>query len=302
MVVGHRLNPYNIVTFYFVAREGSYSLAAEKLCVTQPAVTLQIKSLENSYGTKLIEVRKKRVYLTQAGKVFFHYAEQVYRDLSEAERFLQDKEQRTFYVGMTHNLSSISASIVTRFNELFPDVKLTIKSGISYEIVDELINLEHDLAIVASADYNHPELAVVKVGQVTLELVAARSHPLCSVGKMSLADLGEKNIPLLLCWPGSITRNAILKKLEPFKIPSIIPLETNDFNCMIRLLEMEKGVSFLQRSYVKGDIARERLSILPCEDMIALEVVALTRHTFLSFIESSFVSIVSEQLKESEAL
>lgn len=67
MVKPLKLNLYHLITFYFVASEKSFSVAAEKLFLSEPAVSLHIKSLERCTGVKLLDVRRKRVYLTKAG-------------------------------------------------------------------------------------------------------------------------------------------------------------------------------------------------------------------------------------------
>ncbi|BBO84346.1 LysR family transcriptional regulator [Desulfosarcina ovata] len=56
-----QINLYQLISFYTVAKEGSFSAASKKLCVTQPAVTMQIKSLEKFYDLKLVNVKKKKL-------------------------------------------------------------------------------------------------------------------------------------------------------------------------------------------------------------------------------------------------
>ena len=71
-----QLNPQQIITFYFVAKEGSFSTASEKLFITQSAVTQQIKSLETRFGVKLFRMRKQKAYLTDGGERLFVYADE----------------------------------------------------------------------------------------------------------------------------------------------------------------------------------------------------------------------------------
>ncbi|MCX5813766.1 MAG: LysR family transcriptional regulator, partial [Proteobacteria bacterium] len=72
-----QINLQHIISFYYVAKEKSFSEAAEKLFVTQPAVTQQIRALEVQYGVKLVNIKKKRVFLTKAGERLFVYAEEL---------------------------------------------------------------------------------------------------------------------------------------------------------------------------------------------------------------------------------
>ena len=73
------LNADDLVVFYFVAREKSLSAAAEKLFLTQPAVTYRIKSLEEHIRVKLLDLKKRQVTLTPHGQELFKYAEEIYR-------------------------------------------------------------------------------------------------------------------------------------------------------------------------------------------------------------------------------
>jgi DNA-binding transcriptional LysR family regulator len=82
------INPYRLITFYFVAREKSFTAAASNLCITQPAVSMQIKALEQQFGVKLIHVKKKRVHLTEEGELLLEQAAGVYHSSIAAERLL----------------------------------------------------------------------------------------------------------------------------------------------------------------------------------------------------------------------
>ena len=84
-----QINLQQIISFYFVGKEESFSVASEKLFVTQPAVTQQIKALETQFGVKLINVKRKRVHLTKAGERFLDYAEEIINHVTMAENFLK---------------------------------------------------------------------------------------------------------------------------------------------------------------------------------------------------------------------
>jgi hypothetical protein len=84
------LNPNNLVVFYLVAEEKSMSAAAEKLCLTQPAVTYRLKSLEESVGVKLLKFKKPGRLSTAR---IYHYAEAIYQSLN-AESLIQSIKER----------------------------------------------------------------------------------------------------------------------------------------------------------------------------------------------------------------
>ena len=124
-----KYNPYHLVVFYFVGSEKSITSAAEKLCLTQPAVTHHIKCLEKAASIRLLEVKRKRVYLTHAGEGLFQYAAEVYQQLISAEKFVEDMKEASLHVGIAMSFSSTIASAASSFEELYPHVKLIVKNA-----------------------------------------------------------------------------------------------------------------------------------------------------------------------------
>ena len=130
------LNPNDLLVFYTVAKEKSLSSAAEKLFLTQPAITYHIQSLEGYTHVKLIEFKKRQATLTAHGKELFKYAEAIYQQLIEADKYIQFVRQANFRVG----IASVFVSLVEPLlNSMFKGqkstVKLVVKSGNSFEIL-----------------------------------------------------------------------------------------------------------------------------------------------------------------------
>jgi len=85
-----QLNLHHVISFYFLAKEQSFSRAAERLAITQPAVTQHVRGLETQFGTKLIILKKQRVHLTKAGEELFAYAEELFNQAVLTENFLKN--------------------------------------------------------------------------------------------------------------------------------------------------------------------------------------------------------------------
>lgn len=296
MSVLPKLNINQLITFYFIAREKSFSAAADVLCLSQPAVTLQIKSLESSAGVKLVHVSKKRVNLTHAGETVFRYAEEIYRYSKTVDRFLETYRTGSLHVGTTMNCSRIVASVAAQLEEFFPNLELTIKSGHSREIVSELVDLEHDLAIVPLTEYSYARLKVIKLGKITLQPVMSKSHTICNRSERRLADLA-KELKLFLPSSGTVTRDIITKKLSQLNVKFLIAGETNDLNCVMKWLEGERSMAFSYSFNLRGLMREKKLKIVKCSDTIEIELVALATHDKLSGLERKFISLLSNQLK-----
>lgn len=85
------LNYHHLYYFYTIVQEGSIARAAEKLKLGQPTLSIQLKQLEDALGKGLFERRKQRLHLTEAGKVAFQYADQLFQLGSEMMEVLQDR-------------------------------------------------------------------------------------------------------------------------------------------------------------------------------------------------------------------
>lgn len=291
-----KLNLYHLVTFYFVASEKSFSAASEKLFLTQPAVTLHIKSLERCTGVKLLDVRRKKVYLTKAGETLFQYAEEIYERAKNAERFLENQKESSLRIGAAITFSSVVASAASGFEQLFPHVKLRIRNGPSYQIVDELVDLQHDIAVVVSLNYRTRKLRAVRVSDgERLVLVTLPSSDIFLKEALTLAEVCDS--PLLLPPEKSATREVLLKRFEAERAklrPSIL-VETDYLECAKRLAEEGRGIALMHVTNVEREIAEGKLKILPLADDIKIGVdVLVHRDVPLPPIGRKFISLVKE--------
>jgi len=273
-----KLNLYHLITFYFVASEKSFSAASEKLFLSEPAVSLHIKSLERCTGVKLLDVRRKNVFLTKAGETLFQYAEEIYERAKNAERFLENQKESSLRIGAAITFSSVIASAASGFEQLCPNVKLRIRNGPSYQIVEELADLQHDIALVVSLNYHSRKLRVVRVSdEERLVLVTLPSSDLFSRRPLTLAEI--YNSPLLLPPEKSGTREVLLKRFEAdgSKVRPSILVETDYLECSKRLAEEGRGIALMHITNVEREIAEGRLKILPLANEIKIGVVKIAQ-------------------------
>lgn len=124
-----KVNVDQLITFYFIAKEGGITDASELLCLSQPAVTMQVSTLQKYFGVKLINVKKKRVHLTKAGKELFPYAEEIYRSALKGESLLVSYRNNNLRIGISGALTLFIIPVVDRFKALCPTVRMTIRDG-----------------------------------------------------------------------------------------------------------------------------------------------------------------------------
>ena len=277
-MIPSKVDLHSLIVFNYVASEGSITSAADKLCLTQPTVTYHIRSLEKSVGLKLLEVRRQKVFLTHAGVGLFKYAKEICEQMAGAEKFLEDLREATLRVGIAATFSPIVASAAAAFEELYPRVKLIVRSASSFEVAEDVSSSQVDLGVVVSMDYNNPRLKAISISpRERLVLVASPSSPISRKKQVGLADLCYH--PLVAGPETSATRQLILKrfKAEGFKMPPPVIVEVNSLEWGMSLVESGKGMGLYHTKVVEREIAEGRLQVLPLADDIWVGVDALLR-------------------------
>jgi DNA-binding transcriptional LysR family regulator len=259
-----KLDIQNLIVFYYVATEESITSAADKLCLSQPTVTYHIKTLETNIGVKLLDVKRQKISLTRAGIGLLKYAEEVYRQMVGAEKFLENLKENNLRVGICSTFSSTVAAAASIFEDLYPYVKLIVKNATSFEIAEDVSNLRVDLGIVVSMDYQNPRLKSITVSKrEKLVLVASPSSPIFQKEHLDMIDIC--GYPLISGPETSATRRIILNKLKlrGCNLPVPIVVEANSLEWGRILVENGKGMGIYHKKSVENEIFSGKLKVLP---------------------------------------
>jgi LysR family transcriptional regulator, low CO2-responsive transcriptional regulator len=259
------INVSQLITFYFVGKEENLTSAAEKLYITQPAVTKQIRALENRFGVKLIHVKKRKVHLTEVGHRLFRYAEEIYFAAVKAESVLQTNRNTTFRVGISSSLTAHLTPLLDAFKESSPSTVLNVKEGASVQIVEELLDFQHDLVLVPSVYQISDELRVVRIEQAEkMVLVTSPAGPLAMKESIAWNDL--QGCPFILHREGSILRQLILDHFREKSIDVRIAANIDSMPFMKSLIEKGEGLALMLPASVREEIEGKRLKVLPVLD------------------------------------
>lgn len=297
-----RVSPEHLITFYFVAEGKSFKLASDLLYLSQPTVLLHIKSLESGFSVKLVQVKKKRVHLTEAGEALLPCARELYLQTKRAEICLQNFREEMLRIGVAYTLSASVTTVAGIFKELFPNVKVKIREGPTHQIVEEISNLQHDLAVVASLDYGVPELETIEVSRGHKMLfVASLADPLSLEAELELTALNGH--PLILPAEKSISRDILLRLLEERKIEPTIIAEVDNVESAKSLVKMGQGVALLLEDNVIDELRDGRLKALPFKEEIKIGVdVLVHKDNPLRSIGTKFVSLLRQAYKNRTVL
>src|SRR3989441_3987382 len=190
--LGGQMDLAQLQVFLTVARERSFSRAAEKLYRTQPAVSITIRKLEESVGQPLFQRGARNAQLTDAGTLLCDYAERMLSLRDEIQKGMEDlkgvgRGQLSFGV----NESSIHALLPTlaRFRQLYPGVHIAVHRTFSRDIPREVLNYRLDLGAVSFVPQEE-KLAAAEIFRDELAFVVYPEHPLARRRSVDITEVG----------------------------------------------------------------------------------------------------------------
>jgi DNA-binding transcriptional LysR family regulator len=291
------LNLNQLRAFYLAAKEKNITKAAETLFVTQPAVTMQIKSLEASLSLKLLRRRGKNIELTDAGKVLFGYAQRIFEIAEEMEHVMKgysDVGQGSLTIGTTRSFARhLMPGLLSRFQERFPGVRVYLRVGSSQEITEGVLEYKYDLGIIGRIPFPS-KLRIIPYSKEEFCLVTHPKHRFAGRKKVSVKEL--KNEPIIIRESGSGSRHAILSFLDAYDVTPSVLVEASSVEFIKEYIMKSRGVSLLYRPEVQLEtnlgllvsVDLEEGPILINTDIVFPDEVELSPSTraFLSMIES----------------
>ncbi len=146
------INLNQFSAFYLAAREKSITKTAEALHVTQPAVAMQIKSLQKNLGIPFFKKNGNEYPLTEAGKNLFSYADRICLIFGKSEYTLKSREdfkREALTIGTTKDFARhIIPELLLRFQQRFPSMGVSLKVGCSPDIAEGLMAFKYDRGII----------------------------------------------------------------------------------------------------------------------------------------------------------
>ncbi|MEW6267243.1 MAG: LysR family transcriptional regulator [Thermodesulfobacteriota bacterium] len=255
------MNLSRLLIFYQAAETSSFSQAAVRLNVTQPAVSAQIRTLESNIGVKLFARLGKKIVLTEAGQVLHGYARKIFHLRDEAEAMMQELRlvrRGTLKVGTTHTYAvHIMPPLLARFQAAFPQVNVVLNEGSSLEVARSLASLAVEVAVVA---YPGPvkRIAFRFLKSEDLALVVHSGHPLAKAGEVPVKRLSQE--PFIMREKGSGTRRAVFEIFKRYRVNPRVVFETSNAEVIKEQVARGLGVSFLTWPAVRQEVAAGRLA------------------------------------------
>lgn len=251
------------------AASGSYAKAAQDMGLSPPAVTAQMKALEEDIGVPVFERVDGRLRPTAAGQELLSAQERIARALSEAEQAiaaLKSPERGSVVVGVVSTAKYFAPMALAAFRRRRPEIELKLIIGNREDIIRGMVSLDFDVAIMGRPP-TALEAETRLIGDHPHIVVAPVDHPLFKRRKrITPADLARES--LLVREPGSGTRMLMERVFEEAGAPNPpIAMEIGSNETIKQSVMAGLGLAFISAHTVAAEVADGRLRVLEVEGL-----------------------------------
>ena len=287
-------------TFLEIVRLKSFSKAAQTCYRTQPAISAQIRQLEQELKTELFERFGSRISLTTAGRLFASYAEQILElrrraqdDINELERFpkgelvIAANEATCIYV---------LPLVFSEYKKQFPGVQLQVDRSYGARVLEAVTENIADFGLT-QLPIQEKRVQVVDIYRDEIRVMAPARHAIAEMSSVTCHDLVP--FPLLLPTSGT-TRTRLNTWLEPVEDRIQVSMELDSTEMMKRFTMAGLGLTFLAASNCREEVASGKLRAVPLapEPMVRRLGLIYRKDKALSKAALGFIQVVLEQFGE----
>ena len=285
-------------TFLEIVRLKSFSKAAQTCYRTQPAISAQVRQLEQELNTALFERFGSRISLTTAGKIFAEYAAQMLDQRRQAQDAINELERnpRGELVIAANEATCIYVlpQVFSEYKNLFPAVQLQVNRSFGGRVVDAVMENIADFGLT-QLPVAEKRVQVVDIYKDEIRLIAPVRHPLAERKAVYAPDL----LPFQLLLPKSGTTRARLNAwFELIEDDLLISMELDSTEMMKRFVMAGLGVSFVAASNCREEIAAGKLRAIPLapEPMVRRLGLVYRKDKALSKAALGFIQVVLDNL------
>ncbi|WP_334071474.1 MULTISPECIES: LysR family transcriptional regulator [Paenibacillus] len=280
----HRLLDY----FLAVAEELHFTKAADRLGITQPTLSHQIRLLEQEVGTPLFHRSGKKIHLTQPGTILLEHARRILHELEQAKLEigqLAGLQRGRLRIGCSGN--HLLSDALVSFHRQYPGIELNVIELATEETRDGLLGNRLDLGVVF-LPLEDEQLINLPLYDEELVLVVYHSHPFGAFTAVKLEQLAE--IPLVLFQPKFFVRQMIDSACHMAGLTLKPVMELSTMESQIRMVRQHVGGTILPASYA-GTLDSSGISVIPLAEPAPRKKVGLVyrKHTFMDPSLQAFI-------------
>ena len=279
---------HQLKVFETVARQGSFTRAAEELYITQPTVSSQIKQLSKAIGLPLFEQIGKRLYLTDAGKELLYTCQEIFTQLDNFEMKvadLQGAKQGQLRLAVITTAKYFVPRLLGSFCHKYPGIDISLQVTNHQEITRRMLENQDDLYIMSEPP-QELDLNSEAFLSNPLVVVANKNHPLVGKENISLKKLDGESF--IMREQGSGTRAAVQKLFAKQKISVQVKLELGSNEAIKQAIAGGLGISILSQHCLISEGVTGELAILDVERF------PIKRNWYVAHLASKKLSVIAQ--------
>ena len=290
-----------LASFLEVAKLQSFSRAAEKIYRTQPAVSAQVRLLEQECGERLFDRSGKKVMLTPAGEILHRYAQRIIDLNKEALQAIAELNQTArgkLHLGANEaTCLYVLPKTFARFKELYPLVQISIYRNFSHKILQKVQEGAVELGIV-TLPLTASNVEIIPLFRDELQVVVPASHALAKKRSATVEEVAT--FPLILPKTGR-TRVVMDRLLRDYRQFLQVSMELASVETIKKFVGAGLGISLISRTYAQPEVAAGLLKLIPLEGLKIHRELGLIyrRDRYLSLPAKVFIEVVRETAKPS---
>lgn len=302
------LDLYKLQIFSMVVREGSFSAAAERLYMTQSAVSQHIKDLETSLGRRLFQRGWRGVKLTTHGEILNRYTGQIFDLVARAESALIDIDHLTsgrVNMGATPGIGIyLAPDWVQEFRSRYPQLTVALQTGVTAQIIGDVLSQKLDIGFIEGEldDRPQPRLASLILEDVEQQVVVGFRHPFWNRERLTIDELGGQS--LIVRQQNSQSRVWLDQALQQHGVEPLIGAEFDNLESIKRAVTVGACLAVLPSYVVQSEVEQHLLHMIPVEGRPFTRSLKLIwdSQTHFSPVTRAFLAALSERYPGLKAL
>jgi LysR family transcriptional regulator, cyn operon transcriptional activator len=243
-----------------VVDEGSFTRAARMLHVSQPALSQQIKELEENLGVQLLDRSGRQIRVTDRGAVYLRYVRHVLDQLDEAARAVRDVEDLTtgaLRLGVTPSVASyLVGPLVQRFRSDYPGIAFSVRVAAQEEEIEPALRQDElDLGI-GFGDLPAEDIESIPLHKERLALIVAATHPRAGGTGVTAAEAAA--MPLALLDPSFSTRRVVDRYFAGRRLRPAVAVEANSIDALVQIVQRTDVATILPENVASAGLTTLR--------------------------------------------
>ena len=279
--------------FHAVAVHGSFTRAAERLYLSQPAISDQVRKLEDRFGVLLFHRNKRSVRLTDLGERLLSITQRLFVVQAEAQELLEDSQAlQTGSLVLAVDAPVHVLPQIARFCERYPGISVKIETGNTDESLARLFNYQADLALLGR-EVSDDRLLSLRLRSDPMVAFVARTHPWAGRSSICLSDL--EDTPLVLREIGSVTRQTLEEEMSQAGLRMRAAIQVEGREAAREAVVVGIGVGVVSAAEFGSDSRVIALPITDCKRRLTETLVCLQEQSSRRVV-ATFLDIVRESL------